>query len=167
MSEQTDQQPSSTQYDLSFRHRWGSQRGDRDMQTGYLPFTPLSPEKRKPNSLASIIATLKTVFDPNCLANLIRNPQLSEKLRKNLEEEADKITKAPNPYEEIRTYLFTSPLASQPGWRMSDEEEKTTPKDAAQETAEMLTRNFIDVLGIFLTPEEFDKRLEELSRNFP
>jgi hypothetical protein len=167
MSELNEQKPPLKQNfgDLPFKHSGENQKGyggeDSDAS-----FTPLSPEKIG-TSLVSIIATLKTVFDPNCLANFIRNPQLSEKLRRNLEEEADKITKAPNPYEEIKTYLFTSPLASQPGWRMSDEEEKTTPKDAAQETAEMLTRNFRDVLGIFLTPEEFDKRLEELSRNFP
>jgi len=152
MSEQTDQQPSSTQYDLSFRHRWRSEIGDRDMQTGDVPFTPLSREKRGRHRLASTIATFKTVFDPNCLAGFIRNPESSKELREKLEKEADKIIETPDPYRELMSYLYLSPTITTPGWRKLDQRshlQEEIKNDPAFKAAEIIRNNLISLLNRF------------------
>jgi predicted house-cleaning noncanonical NTP pyrophosphatase (MazG superfamily) len=152
MSELNEQKPSLKKnfVDLPFKHGWGNQRGyggeDSDAS-----FTPLYKEIRRPQ-LPSIIATFKTIFDPDCLATLIRNPELSEDLKRKLEEEAGEIIETPDYYRKLISYLKLPPTITEPGWRKLDSRSLLKEKiknDPAFKAAEIIRQNLIFLLNRF------------------
>jgi len=156
MSELNEQQPSSKQNfgDSSFKHSGGNQRGYGGEDINAF-FTPLNKEIRRPQFLPSIIATFatfKTIFDPDCLANLIRKPESSKDLKRKLEKEAGEIIKAPDYYRRLISYLKLPSTITKPGWRKLDSRsllEEEIKNDPAFKAAEIIIQNFIFLLNRF------------------